>query len=77
MRTDRRRIDRRLSDEAQPPFSIEGGPIVLFRDGWGELVQRFELAQLNLPAELVLPYAEAFRGHYAASSPATRHACWN
>jgi integrase len=71
------RIDRRLSDEAQPTVSIEGGPIVLFRDAWGELVQRFDVAQLNLPAELVVPYAEAFRGHHAASSPATRHACWN
>ncbi|MER8461238.1 hypothetical protein NKH24_35575 [Mesorhizobium sp. M1300] len=77
MRTDRRRIDRRLSDEAQPTVSIEGGPVVLFRDAWGELVQRFDLGQLNLPAELVAPYAEAFRGHHAASSPATRHACWN
>ncbi|MEI9420808.1 hypothetical protein O7A70_06470 [Mesorhizobium sp. Cs1299R1N1] len=77
MRTDRRRIDRRLSDEAQPTVSIEGGPIVLFRDAWGELVQRFDLGQLNLPAELVAPYAEAFRGHHVASSPATRHQCWN
>jgi hypothetical protein len=77
MRIDRRRIDRRLSDETQPAASIENGPIVLFRDAWGELVQRFDLGQLNLPAELVAPYAEAFRGHHTASSPATRHQCWN
>lgn len=77
MRTDRRRIDRRLSDETQPTVSIEGGPVVLFRDAWGELVQRFDLGQLNLPAELVAPYAEGFRGHHGASSPATRHQCWN
>lgn len=77
MRTDRRRIDRRLSGEAQPTVSIEGGPVVLFRDAWGELAQRFDLGQLNLPAELVAPYAEAFRGYHAASSPATRHQCWN
>lgn len=77
MRTDRGRINRRLSDEVQPRVSIEGGPVVLFRDAWGEQVQRFDLGQLNLPAELVAPYAEAFRGHHVASSPATRHACWN
>ncbi|MCP3475556.1 site-specific integrase [Bradyrhizobium sp. CCGUVB1N3] len=77
MRSERRRIDRRLSDEAQPTVAIENGSIVLFRDPWGAAVQRFELGQLNLPAELVAPYAEAFRGHHAASSPATRHQCWN
>ena len=70
-------MDRRLSDEDQPRVSIEGGPVVLFRDAWGEPVQRFDLGQLNLPAELVAPYAEAFRGHHAASSLGTRHACWN
>jgi hypothetical protein len=77
MRTDRGRIDRRLSDEAKPTVSIEGGPVVLFRDAWGEPVQRFDLGQLNLPAELVAPYAEAFRGHHAAAAPGTRHQCWN
>ncbi|MEY9882347.1 hypothetical protein ABIA43_003881 [Bradyrhizobium sp. USDA 328] len=47
-----------------------------FRDAWGEPAQRFDLGQPNLPAEFVAPYAEAFRGHHASSSPSTRHQCW-
>ena len=55
MRTDRGRIDRRLSDEARPTVSIEGGPVVLFRDAWGKSVQRFDLGKSIFRPSLLLP----------------------
>jgi hypothetical protein len=76
MRLDRARIDRRLGREAPPaPLSVEGS-VAVFHDPWGELAQRFDLGELNLPGNMAVIFAAAFRGHYAPLSRDTRVNCW-
>lgn len=76
MRLDRARIDRRFG--AEPPAATVAveGTVTLFRDPWGELVQRFDLGELDLPGTLAVIFAAAFRSHYAPLSRETRVNCW-
>ncbi len=76
MRLDRARIDRRFG--AEPPAATVAveGTVTLFRDPWGELVQRFDLGELDLPGTMAVIFAAAFRSHYAPLSRETRVNCW-
>ena len=76
MRLDRARIDRRLGPEAPPaPLSVEGS-IAVFHDPWGELAQRFDLGELDLPGNMAVIFAAAFRSRGAPLSRDTRVSCW-
>jgi hypothetical protein len=52
------------------------GLVVIFHDAWGEVVQRFDVADLDLPAEVAAMLAAAFRGHYPGKAAETRKGCW-
>jgi hypothetical protein len=75
-------IDRRLPGATAPTLTIAeppafpAGAVVVFRDGWGEAVQHFDLATLALPADLAGLLADAFRAVDAGSTPDTRHSRW-
>ncbi len=74
MAAERRRTDRRFAAapaEHRPPSAL-----VEFRDGWGEIDQRYDLATLGLPADVTLLLADAFSAHYAALSHESRLVCW-
>ncbi|HDA7940166.1 TPA: hypothetical protein O5V90_002752, partial [Staphylococcus aureus] len=72
----RGRIDRRLS--AAPSLVLErpADIIAVFRDGWGEVVRRFDFHPLGLPADIAMLLADAFRNHHAASTQETQRHCW-
>jgi hypothetical protein len=78
----RTHIDRRLLGATAPaltiaePPTLPAGAVVVFRDGWGELEQRFDLAALALPADLAGLLADAFRAVDAGSTLRTRHSRW-
>ena len=76
MRTDRQRIDRRLAEIPQVAGTISGGTVALFRDAWGQTVQRFDVADIGLPVRLATAFAEAFRGHLAPMARGTRLQGW-
>ncbi len=73
-------IDRRFAISAtQPEASISrlATNAIMFIDGWGKPEQRFELDRLaGLPVDLRELLADAFRGHCAAQTPATRRTTW-
>ncbi|MDH8442201.1 hypothetical protein QIG66_27690, partial [Klebsiella pneumoniae] len=50
--------------------------IAVFRDGWGEVVRRFDFHPLGLPADIAMLLADAFRNHHAASTQETQRHCW-
>src|SRR4051812_3176470 len=77
MRLDRARIDRRLGAEAPTASLAVEGTVALFHDPWGELAQRFDLGELNLPRAIAVIFAAAFRSHYAPLSRDTRVNCWH
>lgn len=70
------RIDRRLAAAPEPISTSEAGAIVVFRDRWGEVEQKFDMAASGLPAPLIGLFAEAFRARFASMSPAYRDTCW-
>jgi hypothetical protein len=76
MRSERARIDRRLTVAPAVEAPVPTGKIVIFRDEWGAAVQVFDLSQLGFSHELTILFADAFRMHYAGSTVATRKGCW-
>ena len=76
----RNRIERRLGPTpaftTTAPSAVPAGAVVVFRDGWGAIVQCFDLADLALPDDLADLLAEAFRGVDAGSTVGTRHSRW-
>ena len=72
----RERIDRRLSAAAPTVLDQPADTIVVFRDGWGEVVKRYDLGRLDLPFGIAILLADAFRHHHAASSRDTQRHCW-
>jgi hypothetical protein len=66
----RARIDRRFATRD------EAANIVIFRDAWGEVEKRFEMAELGLPADITMLLGAAFAGHHAGSSSDTQRGCW-
>ncbi|MDE1918584.1 MAG: hypothetical protein KGJ57_21290 [Sphingomonadales bacterium] len=76
MGTERQRIDRRLTAITQVAGTVPAGPVALFQDAWGRTVQRFDFAEIGLPMGLIVPFAEAFRGHYAPMAKGTRMQGW-
>jgi hypothetical protein len=74
MAVERRRTDRRFA--VAPTVIRPAAALVEFRDGWGEIDQRYDLGTLALPADITLLLAEAFSRHHPASSRETRRGCW-
>ena len=72
----RERIDRSLSAAAPTVLDQPADTIVVFRDGWGEVVKRYDLGRLDLPFGIAILLADAFRHHHAASSRDTQRHCW-
>jgi hypothetical protein len=78
----RTRIDRRLPGATAPALTIAevpavpAGTVVVFCDGWGEMLQGFDLTTLALPADLVCLLADAFRAVDAGSTLETRNSRW-
>lgn len=70
------KIDRRLVVEPVAAKLGASDGIVVFRDGWGEVSMRYDLAALALPADVACVLADAFRHHHVPSTPDTRRACW-
>lgn len=75
-----RAIDRRFAVPAAPPetsFSPLATNTIIFVDAWGKPEQRFDFDRLDgLPVDLRALLADAFRGHCAAQTPATRRTTW-
>ena len=72
-------IDRRFMVPAQPEASISplAPNAIMFVDAWGKPEQRFAFGELaSLPVDLRELLADAFRGHCAAQTPATRRTTW-
>lgn len=76
MSASRERIDRKLPAVAPIVLDRPADTIVAFRDGWGEVVQRYDLDKLGLPSDVARLLADAFRHHHAASSRDTQRHCW-
>lgn len=72
----RERIDRKLSAAEPIVLDQPADTIVVFRDGWGEVVKRYDLSRLGLPLDVAMLLADAFRHHHAASSRNTQRHCW-
>ena len=75
MTVKRERIDRRFS-QAPPILQEAANSEVIFRDGWGDIVKRYDVGKLGLPADIAMLLADAFRHHHAASSHDTQRHCW-
>ncbi len=75
MRSERARIDRRLSipQVAELPSP---GAVITFRDEWGGIAQTFDLDRLGVPSSLTMLLADAFRMSYAGAAEATQKMCW-
>jgi hypothetical protein len=76
MRSERARIDRRLTVAPTTELLPAIGAVVTFRDEWGAIVQVFDLTKLGFSHELTMLFADAFRMHYAGSAAPTRKGCW-
>jgi integrase len=76
MAGNRAKIDRRLMAAPGAAKPSEGDGVVVFRDGWGEVVRRYDLMTLALPVDVTYVLADAFRHHHVASKPLTQRACW-
>ncbi|RJT27733.1 hypothetical protein D3227_35850 [Mesorhizobium waimense] len=72
----RARIDRRLVVAPVDMTERPADAVVVFRDGWGEVVKRYDLAAFALPPDVTALLADAFRHHHAASSHDTQRHCW-
>jgi hypothetical protein len=75
MRSERTRIDRRLTIAAAASPPAASRAVVTFRDEWGADDQVFDLAALGFSGEVTTLPADAFRTHYAGSAVATRKGC--
>ncbi len=72
-------IDRRITLDSSPqnPPGWTISATVEFRNAWGESVQCFDPRQLaDLPGDLHGLLVDAFRGHCAGLTPATRQSTW-
>jgi hypothetical protein len=76
MRSERARIDRRLTIAAAASLPAASGAVVTFRDEWDADDQVFDLAVLGFSGGITALFADAFRTHYAGSAVATRKGCW-
>src|SRR5260370_13036774 len=72
----RAKIDGRLMAAPGAAKPSEGDGVVVFREGWGEVVRRYDLMTLALPVDVTYVLADAFRHHHVASKPLTQRACW-
>lgn len=73
----RERIDRKMATEVGlAVLGPSADAIVVFRDGWGDVIRRYDLGSLGLPPDIAMLLAEAFRHHHAASSRDTLRHCW-
>jgi hypothetical protein len=52
--------------------SDAGVDTIVFHDAWGQVEQRFDVAELRLPADLAALLAEAFRTHWTSAAAANR-----
>jgi len=70
--------DNHLGPEIAITFdrNAHEGSIAVFHDPWGELAQRFDLGELDLPGNMAVIFAAAFRSHCAPLSRDTRVNCW-
>src|SRR5580704_3058137 len=86
----RARIDRRIvpvthttdAGLAAAPGTITaesdaGVDTIVFHDAWGQVEQRFDVAELRLPAVLAALFAEAFRAHWTSAAATTRDSAWD
>jgi hypothetical protein len=85
----RARIDRRIVPAARStdagvaaePRAIAGEPdpdvgTITFHDAWGQVDQRFDIAELRVSADLARLLAEAFRAHWTGGAATTRVVAW-
>ncbi len=72
----RSKIDRRLEVAAAATRAGTTDPVVVFRDGWGDVTRRYDLSTLALPTDVACVLADAFRHHHAATTPRTQRCCW-
>jgi len=70
-------IDRRIAVSAVPIASPPALHQIIFRNGMGDIAQRFVVADLGLPIDLAQPVGRAFRETEAATAWGTRRARWN
>lgn len=52
------------------------GDQIVFRNGWGEVVQQFDIAELELPSDMIPAVVAAIRTIDAGSVPSTRSKRW-
>ncbi|AME27365.1 hypothetical protein [Burkholderia sp. PAMC 26561] len=76
MAANRAKIDRRLMTASGAGKAIGSDSVVVFHDGWGDVVRRYDLMTLALPNDVTYVFADAFRHHHVASAPNTQRACW-
>jgi len=76
MRSERARIDRRLSVPQVAELPSPSGALIAFRDEWGGIAQIFDLSRLGLPSAPTMLLADAFRTSYVGAAAATRKGCW-
>ncbi|RIA46420.1 phage integrase family protein [Hephaestia caeni] len=69
------RMDRRFRPEPGCSEQVEHREVV-FRNGWGGIVQRFNVAELGLPSDMVTPVVTAMRTIDAGSVRSTRSKRW-
>jgi hypothetical protein len=86
----RARIDRRIvpvTHTTDAGVAAERGAIagesdagvdtIVFQDAWGQMEQRFDVAELRLPADLAVLFAQAFRAHWTGAAATTRDSAWD
>jgi hypothetical protein len=85
----RARIDRRIVPTARPidagvaaePRMSGGEPAadvgtITFHDAWGQVEQRFDVAELRVSADLATLLARAFQAHWTGAAATTRDLAW-
>lgn len=73
----RERIDRKMGTEVE--LAVLGpstDAIVVFRDGWGDVIRRYDLGSLGLPPDIAMLLAEAFRHHCPSSNDLRLFGLW-
>ena len=86
----RARIDRRIvpvTHTTDAGVAAERGAItaesdagvdtIVFHDAWGQVEQRFDGAEVRLPAVLAVLFAKAFRAHWTSAAATTRDSAWD